>query len=127
MLQQFLSHCCRERHYFFEVKKCGSADFTICKPVRLNPEVFQEIKNFPDPMPAEDNNDYLSFGDVYGKNTTEKHCPSLKKRSSKQKTLPFHAKLQHVCNANLMPYVRMRGVRNIATHILTEKVFQCST
>ena len=59
LLQQFFSHCCRERHYYFEVKKCGSADCSICKPVRLNAEVFQEIKNFPDSIPAADNNHYL--------------------------------------------------------------------
>ena len=101
MLQQFLSHCCQERHYFFEVKKCGSADCTICKPVRLNSEVVQEIKNFPDPIAAEDNNHYLSFGDVCGMNTTDKHHPSLKKISSKLKILTFQAKLHHVYNANL--------------------------
>ena len=101
LLQQFFSHCCRERHYYFEIKKCGNSDCGICKPVRLDSDVFQKIKHFPDPVPA-DNDHYLSFDTIYGKDTLEEHCPSLKKKSSKEKTLPFHGKLQHVRNANLM-------------------------
>ena len=45
---------------------------------------------------------YLSFDTIYGKDTLEEHHPSLKKKLSKEKTLPFHGKLQHVRNANLM-------------------------
>ena len=45
---------------------------------------------------------YISFDTIYGKDTLEEHRPSLKKISSKEKTLPFHGKLQHVHNANLM-------------------------
>ena len=44
---------------------------------------------------------YLPFKDVYGSQTSEEHRPSLKKRSSKQQTLPFHGKLQHVKNADI--------------------------
>ncbi|XP_065883057.1 uncharacterized protein [Dysidea avara] len=101
ILSQFFSHCCRERHYYFEIKKCGKDECHICRPVRLASSVFQNIHHFPDPVPA-DNDHYKSFSDIYGHNTTEEHRPSLKKRSSKEKTLPFHGKLQHVKNANLM-------------------------
>ena len=67
----------------------------------MDSSVFQIIHNFPDPIPAE-NDHYKIFSDIYGQTTTEEHCPSIKKRSSKEKSLPFHGKLQHVKNANLM-------------------------
>ena len=38
-VQKFMDHCCRKRHYSFEVRKCGSIDCNICKPVRLPPDV----------------------------------------------------------------------------------------
>ncbi len=44
----------------------------------------------PDPTPGSDGH-FLPFNDVYGTDTTEKHRPSAKKRSSKQRTLPFHS------------------------------------
>lgn len=100
-IKEFLSHCTRERHYFFEIKKCGQETCTICKPLRLTKEVFEQIKPFPDPVPGEEGH-YLPFKDVYGSQTSEEHRPSLKKRSSKQRTLPFHGKLQHVKNADIM-------------------------
>ena len=59
-----------------------------------------DIKPFPDPLPGSDGH-YLSFSDVYGSQTSEEHRPTLRKKSSKQKTLPFHGKLQHVKNANI--------------------------
>ena len=43
-LVQFMSHCCRLRHYFFEVKKCGEKFCKLCKPVRLPEEIFKQIK-----------------------------------------------------------------------------------
>ena len=97
---KFLSHCTRERHYFFEVKKCGQETCTICKPLRLSKDIFEQIKPFPDPLPGSDGH-YLSFSNIYGSQTSEQHRPTLKKRSCKQKTLPFHGKIQHVKNANI--------------------------
>ena len=73
---------------------------TICKPHRLPKGIFEQIKPFPDPLPGSDGH-YLSFSDVYGPQTSEEHRPTLKKSSSKQKTLPFHGKLQQVKNANI--------------------------
>ena len=49
-LKTFMSHCCRERHYFFEIKKCGEENFQICHPVRSSPEEFAKFKPFPDPV-----------------------------------------------------------------------------
>ena len=39
-VQKFMDHYFRKHHYFFEIRKCGSADCDICKPVRLPLEVF---------------------------------------------------------------------------------------
>ena len=39
----------------------------------------------------------LPFNDVYGSQTSEEHRPSMRKRSHKQRTLPFHGKLQYIC------------------------------
>ena len=32
----FMKHCCHERHYFFDIKKCGDEDCNICLPPRLH-------------------------------------------------------------------------------------------
>ena len=53
-LQAFLKHCCRERHYFFDIKKCGDSVCTICKPPRLPSDMFAKVHHFPDPMPGEE-------------------------------------------------------------------------
>jgi hypothetical protein len=98
-ISSFFEHCTRQRHYFFEIRKCGDEACGICKPLRLPRDVFEKIKPFPDPIPGTDGH-YLSFAEVYGSDTSEEHRPSAKK--SKQRTLPFHGKLQHVKNANLM-------------------------
>ena len=100
-LSKFLDHCCRRRHYFFEIKKCGKDGCKICKPVRLPQEVIQQIKPFPDPGPGEDDH-YKPFEQIYGRKTSEKFRPSFKDKPKKKRTLPFHEKLQHVRNADLM-------------------------
>lgn len=69
--------------------------------MRLPREVFDKLKPFPDPMPSDDEH-YMSFEEVYGSDTSEKHRPSAHKKSTKQRSLPFHGKLQHVKNANFM-------------------------
>ena len=98
-LARFISHCCREHHYFFEIKKCGITSCDICTAIRLPIEVFQQIKAFPDPEPGEDNH-YKPFSQVYGTATSEKFRPSIKQ--GRKKTLPFHGKLQHVRNVDMM-------------------------
>ena len=100
-IEQFLEHCTHQRHYFFEVKKCGQGQCGVCKPIRLPREVFEQIKMFPDPMPGTDDH-YLPFAEVYGSDTSEKHRPSAAKKAARQRTLPFHGKLQHVNNACMM-------------------------
>ena len=41
-LTSYLSHCTRERNYFFSVKKCGKVDCTTCQPIRLPSDVFEQ-------------------------------------------------------------------------------------
>ena len=65
-LVTFLDHCCRQRQYFFEIRKCGENDCSICTPVCLPEDVFHDLKPLPDPVPCIDGH-YLSFTDSYGK------------------------------------------------------------
>ena len=53
-VKRFLEHCCEERHYFFDILKCGSSECRICKPPTLSTELFQNIKHFPDLTPGTD-------------------------------------------------------------------------
>ena len=99
-LQKFIDHCCRKRHYSFEIRKCGSRDCNMCKPIRLPLEVFSQLKQLPDPMPGKDQH-YLPFQDVFGHPTSEEHRPSFNSKKQK-KTLPFTASVQHVKNCDMM-------------------------
>ena len=98
-LQAFLKHCCRERHYVFDIKKCGNAACTICKPPRLPLDHFSKLAHFPDPMPGEDGH-YKKFEEVLATDTVEEHRPSLQKITKKR--LPFYPSVQHVRNCNTM-------------------------
>ena len=53
-LVKWIEHCCLQRHYFFEIKKCGISTCTICKPPRLPQEVCNQLHSLPDPVPGED-------------------------------------------------------------------------
>ena len=71
-----MDHCCRRRHYFFEIKKCGKDGCEICKPTRLSQEIFEQIKPFPDQEPGDD--DYYNFFlQIYERTTSEKFRPSF--------------------------------------------------
>ena len=86
-----MQHCCRKRHYSFEVRKCGSLESTICKPPRLPKEIFMQIKSLPDPTPGDGH--YLKFSQVFGQNTSEEHRPSLSVKQPKK-----HCHSQQVYN-----------------------------
>ena len=101
-LDAYLSHCTKERHYFFSVKKCGDNDCTSCKPIRLPPDVFQQLHNLPDPMPDPSNEGhYLKFPDAYGKQTDESHMPSNALSTRKGHGIPFNPVLQHIKNTGI--------------------------
>ncbi|EXX72288.1 uncharacterized protein LOC105331766 isoform X1 [Rhizophagus irregularis DAOM 181602=DAOM 197198] len=84
LLQEFLEHCCTAKHYSFTIKKCGEPSCTICRSPRCSPEDFEQLYRLPDPVPGEDMH-YKSFEELYGKQTTEDHRPSLILRTLKQK------------------------------------------
>ena len=100
-LMEFMNHCCQSRHYHFTVKKCGQPSCSICKPVCMPKELFDQLHHLPDPIPGQDGH-YKSFSEIFGMSTTEEFRPSLQAKKSKQKTLPFTASVQHVRNANIM-------------------------
>ena len=97
-IQEFIDHCCRKRHYSFEVRKCGKSDCNICKAPRLAEDIFQQLQPLPDPTPGTDHH-YIPFDEIFGKSTSEEHRPSLHLKQAK-KTLPFSASLQHVLFKN---------------------------
>ena len=86
-LLKFLGSHCRETHYAFSVKKCGSQSCQVCKPPWLRPSVFSTLHHLPDPTPRDGH--YKGFDELYGKPTTETHRPSLQKTVSKGYGMPF--------------------------------------
>ena len=98
-LKQFLTHCCRQRHYFFEVRKCGNAECGICGRVRLSTEELSMIKLFPDLMMKDDGH-FKLFEEIHGADTSENDRPSLKR--GKESSLPFYASVQHAKNSGMM-------------------------
>ncbi|UZO25596.1 uncharacterized protein OCT59_017861 [Rhizophagus irregularis] len=82
---EFYDHCCQKRHYFFEIKKCGNEFCEICQPLSGDKQMFEKLANFPDPVPGNENH-YMPFKEIYGKETDEKHRPSLKSKSNNNTT-----------------------------------------
>ena len=72
----FMKHCYKIRHYSFQIKKCGSSSCKICKPVRMDSEMFSKVNFLPDLIPQGDGH-YKHFADVYGQKTSEQYRPSL--------------------------------------------------
>ena len=98
----FMKHCCRIRHYSFQIKKCGQASCSICKPVRMDPELFKSLHFLPDPVPGNDDH-YKRFMEVYGLPTTEEHRPSIQStRKTAFQSLGFNASQQHVRNVGVL-------------------------
>ncbi|PKC04797.1 hypothetical protein RhiirA5_421760 [Rhizophagus irregularis] len=91
---EFYNHCCRSRHYFFEIKKCGSLDCHICKPVRCDSETWLKVHNFPDPIPSLDGKKYKSFEELYGQETSEEYRPSLKDKKNSNNEMGFKPSAQ---------------------------------
>ena len=96
-----MTHCCRERHYFFDVLKCGASECQVCDPPRLPESVFTSLRHLPDPMPGVDDH-YKPFSEVFEKETTEEHRPSLKRKPRQDRGLPFYPSVQHVNNTKMM-------------------------
>ena len=74
-----MKHCCHQRHYFFEIKKCGDEDCNICLPPRLPYDKFLQLDHLPDPMLGQDGH-YKKFSEVFRTITVENHrkeAPSI--------------------------------------------------
>ena len=99
-LKAFFEHCCQIRRYSFCVKKCGAPDCNICKPVRIDTELFKDIHFLPDPKMGVDGH-YIPIVDIYGTNTNEDDCPSLTKRK-KAKSLTYSPTETHARNVGVV-------------------------
>ena len=115
-----MEHCCIARHYFFSIKKCGELDCTICRPPRCSPEDFEQLYRLPDPVPGEDLH-YKSFEELYGKQTTEDHRPSLKNAKTKTRK----GKMKTIKTKHTMPFcpsaARAKNVGIIVNCVECEK------
>ena len=80
--------------------ECNDIDRRICKPPRLPPDVFCNIHHLPDPIP--DGDKYKDFGEVYGSQTSEKHCPSLSSPGAKTRGMPFPPSAQYAKNVKVV-------------------------
>ena len=56
----------------------------ICKPVQLPDDIFHGLMHLPDPTPSSDGH-YKPFAEIFGKETSENHQPSLQKKPKKKK------------------------------------------
>ncbi|CAB5209375.1 unnamed protein product [Rhizophagus irregularis] len=103
-LQEFYDHCCKSRHYFFQIKKCGAIDCNICKPIRSDELDFSQVHSLPDPVPIADKTNYKQFEDVYGTITTEQYRPSLLNQQQKKKRahIEFGPTAQFVRNVGIV-------------------------
>ena len=97
-LTNFYEHCCQLRHYSFCVKKCGTSDCTIRTSPRLPSEIFEKLAFYPILYPKKT----VTTNPLTPFMVSEEHYPSLQKRPTRRKTLPFVASVQHARNTNLM-------------------------
>ncbi len=96
----FVKHCCRVSHYSFQVKKCGKLDCNLCRPIRMDSDVFSSLNFVPNPVPGADEH-YKPFNEVYGEEEpNEKHRPSLQVR--KKKATSFSPSQQHVKDVRIL-------------------------
>ena len=101
LLLAYLKHACRERKYFFSVKKCGIAGCTLCLKPQLPPDVFSTLHHLPDPIPGKTNEGhYQTFDELYGTKTSEKYLPS-KNSSKRSNGIPFNLLKQHANNTRI--------------------------
>ena len=77
-LTQYLAHCCRQRTYFFSVKKCGSQNCKICLTPRSSTQDFERLGDLPDLTPSSDNLHYKPFQRVFKTEADESAMSSLK-------------------------------------------------
>lgn len=71
--QEWLEQHSRQRHYCFQLHKCGNID--CCTPSVLPPE---KLHWLPDPVHDESKEHFNPFLNLYGTDTSESDRPSLK-------------------------------------------------
>ena len=88
-LDRFLDTHCRQRHYSFQIKKCGEdvCPLGLCHPPKLPSEIFSSLSWLPDPIVDQANQDhYLRYEAVKGQDTTDDMRPSLQEKSGSTET-----------------------------------------
>ena len=101
ILLAYLKPACRERKYFFSVKKCGIAGCTSCLEPRLLPDVFSTLHHLPDLIPSKTNEGhYQTFDELHGTETLEKYLPS-KNSSKRSNGIPFNPLKQSTNNVRI--------------------------
>ena len=74
---------------------------TVCQPIRLRKEIFDQASHLPDPVPDEANKGhYQKFSDIFGTEITEIHLPSFK-LMEQENMMGFTTLKQHVLITNL--------------------------
>ena len=89
-LAEFLAHCCRQRHYFFDILKCRKSDCRLCLPPQLPATEFTKLGHLPDSIPGTDDH-YKPFS-IQQQQKSIVHLPSTKlaKRSPCHSTPLFN-------------------------------------
>ncbi|CAG8798294.1 21582_t:CDS:2, partial [Cetraspora pellucida] len=84
---EFMSHCCHSRIYFFEIRKCQVAETgcVICKLPWSKPDAFSKLRPFSDSISKANEDYYMPFYEIYGKDTTEKYRPSSLQKANASK------------------------------------------
>ena len=91
--QPFVAKHCKCSHYSFQVKKCTLVDCLYCQCNPTQTPDFSQIHFLPNPEPTPDKLHYLSFDQLYGKETTDSHRPSLQSDSVEKETDKEHRAL----------------------------------
>ena len=80
-LEEFLASHCHRRNYSFQYRKCAKTSCEVCKPPRLDEEVFQSLTWLPNPVPDKNSpGHYQVYMQLKGQETSECHMPSRQSR-----------------------------------------------
>ena len=97
VFMNFYQTHCKSRHYLFSVKKGSDINCQFHLPTRM--DNFETLEHLPDPIPNGEH--YEPFENVYGNETSEKHCPSLNEKIKKDKNIPFNPTKQTALNVGV--------------------------
>ena len=86
--EEYKSNNVHSSKYLFSDRKCDKDACTICGPIIMPPEMYQNLHHAPLPTPSTEfdrKGKYKHFEEVYGKETTERFLPPLKSGIPKRK------------------------------------------